>query len=141
MPRRPGLCVLLSFGIVALAATVLPRPEHAPTNALPTRSQAEVESVAVTVPMTSESEPLPPPTEGQPWATASGPVEAADRPPAWRCLSGRAFATVEPGEALADVARRVYGSSAAVDHLWQANRDLLTRPTEPLASGQVVRTP
>ena len=56
-------------------------------------------------------------------------------------LPRRAFASVEPGEGLADVARRVYGSADAADRLWQANRDTLPRPETPLAPGTLLRTP
>lgn len=52
-----------------------------------------------------------------------------------------AFARVDSGETLGDVALRVYGSSAKVDVLWKANRDQLSTPEAPLSAGMLLRTP
>lgn len=52
-----------------------------------------------------------------------------------------AFTTVEDGETLEDVARRVYGSVDQAELLWRVNRDLLPRRSSPLAAGSVLRTP
>jgi hypothetical protein len=52
-----------------------------------------------------------------------------------------AFARVEPGEALADVARRVYGLPTMAEPLWRANRDQLPSITTPLDAGMTLRTP
>lgn len=52
-----------------------------------------------------------------------------------------AFARVDVGETLADVARRVYGSPGKVDQLWRANRDQLSSPEAPLSAGMLLRTP
>jgi hypothetical protein len=52
-----------------------------------------------------------------------------------------AFTTVEPGESLAAVALRVYGSDDAVRELWTANRDQIARIDDPLAAGTILRTP
>lgn len=54
---------------------------------------------------------------------------------------GSAFTQVEPGETLALVARRVYGSSAARERLWRGNRDLLPDPEAALRPGTILRTP
>jgi hypothetical protein len=52
-----------------------------------------------------------------------------------------AITQARPGEALADVARRVYGSPDATSDLWLANRDLLERADAPLPPGALLRTP
>jgi hypothetical protein len=48
---------------------------------------------------------------------------------------------VREGEALADVARRIYGDESAAEALWQANRDQLPDPAAPLRAGMPLRTP
>jgi nucleoid-associated protein YgaU len=52
-----------------------------------------------------------------------------------------AFTEVQKGETLRDVAKRVYGSTDALDSLWRANRDVLPHIDSPLSSGSVLRTP
>lgn len=52
-----------------------------------------------------------------------------------------AFATVQAGETLADLAARVYGSADLASVLFQANRDQLERLDDHLAPGTVLRTP
>jgi hypothetical protein len=42
---------------------------------------------------------------------------------------------------MADVARRVYGSTDDMEALWRANRDIPKDPGSPLAPGSVVHTP
>jgi hypothetical protein len=69
------------------------------------------------------------PTRVDPPATPSVPPS---RPP---------FAVVEPGESLADVAARVYGSKDASEALWKANRDQVARVDSPLTGGTLLRTP
>jgi hypothetical protein len=51
------------------------------------------------------------------------------------------FTVVEPGETLADVAERVYGSDRAAESLWKANRDQLASIESPLPKGTLLRTP
>jgi hypothetical protein len=51
------------------------------------------------------------------------------------------FTEVGPGESLADVALRVYGSEKDRDRLWRANRDLLPSPEAALEAGVILRTP
>ncbi len=52
-----------------------------------------------------------------------------------------AFTVVKQGEAIGDVAVRIYGSSDALDALWRANRDLLPTKDTPLSQGTFLRTP
>ena len=52
-----------------------------------------------------------------------------------------AFTKVRPGETLASIAVRVYGSEDAAERLWMANRDLLDRQDAPLREGAMLRTP
>lgn len=51
--------------------------------------------------------------------------------------------TVAPGEDLAAVARRVYGSQSPeiLDQIWQANRDQLPNRDSPITAGTLLRTP
>ena len=51
------------------------------------------------------------------------------------------FTSVGPGESLAEVARRVYGSEAHVAKLWHANRDQLPDRSTPPRVGMTLRTP
>ncbi len=51
------------------------------------------------------------------------------------------FVEVSEGESLAIVADRVYGSPAAAERLWKANRDQLGRLDAPLTRGMLLRTP
>ncbi len=51
------------------------------------------------------------------------------------------FTTVKDGEALEDVAARVYGSADKIDLLWKANRDVLPERNSQLLPGTVLRTP
>ena len=51
------------------------------------------------------------------------------------------FTVVQPGENLADVATRVYGSPDAKEAVWKANRDQIARIDSPLARGTLLRTP
>lgn len=52
-----------------------------------------------------------------------------------------AFTDVNEGESLVDIARRVYGSSQALERLRTANRDLLGEGQAVLSRGMVLRTP
>ncbi len=54
---------------------------------------------------------------------------------------GSPFTIALANETLQDVALRVYGSTAAVNSLWRANRDALSRSDLPLSAGTVLRTP
>jgi nucleoid-associated protein YgaU len=51
------------------------------------------------------------------------------------------FTSVQAGEKLADVARRVYGTATATRSLWEANRDQVALIDSPLPSGILLRTP
>lgn len=164
MNENVGASIALSFLIVGVVAVVLYRPE-----ALPPRPAAAepIEVVATAEPETND--PLPPPTSTVPSPAPDGPAREPARqrilaaspdplpeaptpaaPPA-RPISRRAaevtpgfhptFTTTSEGETLADVARRVYGSAAATQDLWLANRDHVARIDAPLPAGTLLRTP
>ena len=52
-----------------------------------------------------------------------------------------AFAEVEAGERLSDVANRIYGTAEAVETLWRANRDQIAGRDDPIEAGIWLRTP
>ena len=56
-------------------------------------------------------------------------------------LSRSPFTVAVAGETIADVSRRIYGSTDQVELLWRANRDLLGERDTPIAPGTVLRTP
>ena len=88
----------------------------------------------------AEPEPEPAPEPRPAPAVAASPVEIPKRrtpPPGPR----PSFAVVEPGERLADVAARVYGSEDAAEALWKANRDQVARIDSPLDRGTLLRAP
>lgn len=77
---------------------------------------------------------------------ASAPEQppVATKPEATTTPQRRKVATtVAPGEDLAAVARRVYGSQSPeiLDEIWQANRDQLTNRDSPITAGTLLRTP
>ncbi|MEO6810986.1 MAG: hypothetical protein ABI353_17890 [Isosphaeraceae bacterium] len=145
---RVASSFILSVLIVAVAAVVLYRPEPPPS---------ETEASAF------KAADAPPPTPGIPWADPPGdpepsrtstatvpkgpesPRQVSQTTEAATTTAGQsarsAFVRVAPGESLADVSVRVYGSKDAATTLWAANRDQLARPDEPLAPGSVLRTP
>ncbi len=151
--------ITLSFLLVAVATAILYRPEGTPPAAIDETEPIE------TVAEAPSRTPEPPirPTTGRPWnedqaedvrqeivtvarseparsEAVPGPVRAvAQSAPRSRPLS--AFTRVENGESLRDIALRVYGSEDALRLLWQANRDELDRPDDPLRVGMVLRTP
>lgn len=51
------------------------------------------------------------------------------------------FTVVARGETIADVARRIYGTTDDVSVLWRANRDILREPDARLVPGTVLHTP
>jgi hypothetical protein len=53
----------------------------------------------------------------------------------------RAVTAVAANETISDIARRVYGTTDAIDTLWRANRDTLPRRDSPLSPGTLLRTP
>ncbi|MFO0959658.1 MAG: hypothetical protein U0800_19855 [Isosphaeraceae bacterium] len=83
----------------------------------------------------SAIKPLPKPAPPPPAPPVIEEDAGVIHPPA------SAFTQVEPGETLALVARRVYGSSQARDRLWRGNRDLLSDPEMSLRTGTILRTP
>ncbi len=52
-----------------------------------------------------------------------------------------AFTHARPGESLADIAIRVYGSPDSAGKIWMANRDLIVSPNAVLPGGTLLRTP
>lgn len=56
-------------------------------------------------------------------------------------LARAPFTVVGTGETIADVARRIYGTTEDAGVLWRANRDVLRDPDSPIAPGTVLRTP
>jgi nucleoid-associated protein YgaU len=126
----------------------------APPPIQPTRPRAIAESpapaekasialpavVAPVIQVAGSEPPRPPEPEARPrLADTKAPVKPPKQPspPSPR----PSFAIVEPGESLADVARRVYGSKDATEALWKANRDQVERIDSPLAQGTLLRTP
>ncbi len=51
------------------------------------------------------------------------------------------FTVVKAGEKLSDVASRIYGTAAAAESLWRANRDQVASLDSNLAGGTLLRTP
>jgi nucleoid-associated protein YgaU len=147
MERRAGACCLLSVVIVALVTVALYRPDPPPPTIPSPPTSAEQPLVGSTP---ARPEAVPEPTPGVPWQEPSPPSPPDPRrsqtaaAPASRRRPrrpGSAFATVGPSETLADVARRVYGTDAAADALWRANRDQLNHRDSPLRPGTPLRTP
>jgi nucleoid-associated protein YgaU len=56
-------------------------------------------------------------------------------------LAPAPFTIVGSGEALTDVARRIYGTADKAEWLWRANRDLVVEPGATVSPGTVLRTP
>jgi nucleoid-associated protein YgaU len=52
-----------------------------------------------------------------------------------------AFTHARPGESLADIAIRVYGSPDSAGKIWMANRDLIVSPDAVPPGGTLLRTP
>ena len=155
MNRDAGAGAVLSFVVVALVAVAFHRPE---TPLAAVRPARPIEAVAP--PRDAPPPPLPRPTPGVPLPELSPAPELPPRPPrpapvpsqaprpirpASRRRAVRrpesAFALVEQGESLADVARRVYGSESEAESLWLANRDQLDGPSAPVHAGMLLRTP
>jgi hypothetical protein len=116
-----------------------PAPAEGASVARPTVALREIR---VENPPTPGSPPPGPPPEAKARPRPSRPeppVEPPKKPtPPFPRSS---FAIVEPGESLADVAARVYGSKEAAEALWKANRDQVERVDSPLARGTLLRTP
>ena len=56
-------------------------------------------------------------------------------------LPSSAFTYAMPGESLADIAVRVYGSPDSARKLWMANRDIIDSPDATPCGGTLLRTP
>lgn len=63
------------------------------------------------------------------------------RPGAVADLSPSAFTRARPGESLADIAARVYGSPDSARKVWMANRDLIDSLDAIPPGGTLLRTP
>ena len=101
--------------------------------------------------MTTDQKPVPPLSHGEIHSAHSAGTAAAGSPqekpagqPAGpsppRTAVRSPFTTVKDGETLQDVTIRIYGSSDALDLLWNANRDILPRKDSKLSAG-LSRTP
>jgi hypothetical protein len=150
MSHRPdvgvGASFVLSVLVVGVAAVALypvseatARKSASATAPAPS-SKAKVEPPAVARAPRAVSSP---PRRDS--ALAHAPTTPASRPATTIRTSRRqpdsAFTCAAPGETLADVAARVYGSREASKTLWKANRDRLEAPDVPLVAGMMLRTP
>jgi hypothetical protein len=143
MIRQAHRCTALSLLLAAGATLLLYQPDTPPPNQA---VATEPESLPPPEPVIAEA--VPELTPAMPWGE---PAAAPSAPPAAPVVSEparpnpllprKSFTMVAPGERLADVAQRVYGSPAAVERLWQANRDTLPNRDSPLPSGTLLRTP
>jgi nucleoid-associated protein YgaU len=133
----------------AAVATVEPVEAHAPPDAEPVPAKA----VATKAPAGStpsaglaraEVAPAVPKRSSTPGVKSARAI-AVTRPVSQRAIDIReargAFTQVRPGESLADVASRVYGSPDSTRTLWLANRDMVDRADTPLSPGALLRTP
>lgn len=165
MTRHLGQSYALSVLIVVLCAIGSYRPEAPPRPGRPP-NPAPGHHVA-RAPAPAEGRPAEEPVEGD---AVRKPVVAARAEPASPALVTRvagpvgpppsattrtvarpsprartqprgAFARVEAGETLPDLARRVYGSPAMAEALWRANRDQLPAAESRLEVGMLLRTP
>ena len=106
-----------------------PVVERRPSIATEVGAQA-VAVAATTLVQTPRLEAHPPVAGAGPKAKRPGPT--SPRP---------SFAVVAPGESLADVAARVYGTRDEAESLWKANRDQVERVDSPLTTGTLLRAP
>ena len=141
MNRDAGAGAVLSFAVIALVAIAFHRPESPPVALRPARPVESVapppESMPAPTPGVPLSEAIPEPPRPAP---AARPIRPASRRRTFRRPSS-AFAVVEEGETLADVARRVYGSEDQAEALRRANRDQLGGPGAEVRAGMLLRTP
>jgi nucleoid-associated protein YgaU len=132
-----------STGPVATTADNPAERRPAPPSGASPGPTAPVKSIAASGSRTGEA-PVPAfrlsskqAARGRP---SPGLSPSAARPTAPKRDRG-AFTVVGSGESIADVARRVYGTTEGVESLWRANRDILSEPDAPLATGTVLHTP
>lgn len=155
MIEHPGPSFLLSAFLVVGAALILYRPEPEPSVVVADPATNEPASVVASEPPPKveppEVEPPVEPTAGKAWPGGRDPSPPEPAPPreatepARRSNTRRPidspFASVQPGETITDVARRVYGSEAEAPRLWSANRDVVPALDAILEPGTVLRTP
>jgi hypothetical protein len=113
-----------------------PPPEIATSRPLAERPRVPKPTVkprAVRDPESRPQAPIEPPKSPK----LNPPPNPKPNPPGPR----PSFAIVGPGESLADVAARVYGSRDAAEALWKANRDQVERLDSPLPRGTLLRVP
>ena len=111
----------------ALTTKVIAQPQQTPpitSVSVPGPAAKVVENRSVITPKSKQSVEVAP---VKPRAVTAGPKSVVTE--------------VQPGETLADVALRVYGSADRLDELWKANRDQLARADIPLTRGMLLRTP
>jgi nucleoid-associated protein YgaU len=150
---RVASSFVFSVLIVAVTAVALYRPEPPPSEPLAEGSAFKAADAPPPTPGAARADPsggseTDGPSKGSTAMVPNGqasPQEVIRSNEAAARTTGPsarpAFVRVEPGESLADVAVRVYGSTEAAASLWAANRDQLARPDEPLAPGSVLRAP
>jgi nucleoid-associated protein YgaU len=128
-PEIPSTIRQTPSGAIAAAP---PRAEE-PASALPTVQTREIPAAV------SESSRFPTTEVRHRQAKTKSPNQVPKKPTP--VTPRPAFAIVEQGETLAQVAVRVYGSNDATEALWQANRDQVERVDSPLARGTLLRVP
>ena len=162
MVRDSALGALLSFAIIAVVAVAFYRPEPAADLARPSPAPVTTAEPAAIIPAAVTEPPTPPPSVPNvetplprstrvsrsyrvPRPTKVEARSQAPAPPKRRSPKphqpASAFASVEAGETLADVAWRVYGDESAAATLRSANRDQLSGPDATLHAGMLLRTP
>ena len=157
MNRHVGASFTLSILIVGFFAVALyqpdsppaPSPGPGPSAAPPTAPETLPGTVATTPEPTPSEMPRPEPSAAIAPRAVSAPLAPAPAAVKVQTASRRAgpppprsaFTEARDGEALADVALRVYGSADAARTLWMANRDLIETRDAPLRAGMLLRTP
>ncbi len=127
MRETSTLSVLLSFGLIALVASIFHEAEAPPEPEIKT---AKVESKPSVEKVRNSRISL----KGQSRPRLVRSSERTNSPPS-------EFTTVLKGETLGDVAQRVYGSGELASSLWRSNRDQLDQPDSRLKAGGILRTP
>jgi nucleoid-associated protein YgaU len=159
-PERPST----STSDATSAARIEPKSVEAKSVPPPARQAWHEQSSEEQAASTRTEYPLPTPTvarakmirpQSMPAREETRPLrtlaraEEPNRPAVTQPISTRgelrsprsAFTTAEPGETLAGVALRIYGTDEALRKLWLANRDQFARPEDPLEAGTILRTP
>ena len=158
MARHTGVSLALSVLVVGFFAVLLYQPDRTPPRPIPGPGAPTAGPSSETRPATrGEASPEPGAIAAPAAAVAHAPIGLGAGPPSTAGVGGapgpggprRAssdrprspFTEVGPGESLADVAARVYGTTASVPTIWKSNRDILAGQDAPLRAGMVLRTP